>query len=74
MAAMEHSTYVKQMLQSNRLDPSVEKEEQVSIIGVTSVTGDASGFCQVFADERSQIIIQSFSLFCAQLSPSSKIS
>lgn len=46
MAAMEHSTYVKQMLHSNQLDPSVGKEEQVSIIRVTSVTGDASGFCQ----------------------------
>lgn len=42
MAAMEHGTYVKQMLHSNQLDPSVEKEEQVSIIRVTSVTL----FCQ----------------------------
>lgn len=38
MAAMEHGTYVKQMLHSNQLDPSVEKEEQVSIVRVTSVT------------------------------------
>lgn len=69
MAAMEHSTYVKQMLHSNQLDPSVEKEEQVSIIRVTSVTGDASGFCQPVL-----MNAQSFILFCAQSSPSSKIS
>lgn len=69
MAAMEHGTYVKQMLHSNQLDPSVEKEEQVSIIRVTSVT------LQVFVNLCWwTIIIQSFILFCAQLSPSSKIS
>lgn len=74
MAAMEHSTYVKQMLHSNQLDPSVEKEEQVSIIRVTSVTSGRFRFLSTCADERSQIIIQSFILFCAQSSPSSKIS